>query len=250
MRCARPVRIGARFCEACGAAQEKTCAACGAEAPLSARFCSSCGAPFTTGSETAAPVTPIPLASTDADRRQLTVMFCDLVGSTALAERLDPEELREVIAAYQHAAVEVIDRFEGHVAQYLGDGLLVYFGHPQAHEDDAQRAAHASLGIISALRSLNARRVDSAEMQLSVRIGIHTGIVVMGKVGGNKGHEQLALGDTPNLAARLQGLAAPATVVISERTRQLTGGSFEYEDLGERSLKGLANRSVPGVSRG
>jgi class 3 adenylate cyclase/predicted ATPase len=202
----------------------------------------------------ATPVTPTPAASatTEGERRQLTVMFCDLVGSTVLSERLDPEELRAIIRAYQESAAQVIEDFAGHIAQYLGDGLLVYFGHPVAHEDDAQRAVRAGLGIISAMRERNAPLKNDAQARLSVRIGIHTGVVVVGDVGGGARHERLALGDTPNLAARLQALAEPDTVVISERTRQLAGGSFKYADLGQHALKGIAQPTrawrIAGVS--
>ncbi len=180
-----------------------------------------------------------PINLTDGERRQLTVMFCDLVGSTALAERLDPEELRAIIRAYQGTAAQIIESFGGHIAQYLGDGLLVYFGHPRAHEDDAARAVHAGLGIVAALSELNARQVGDAPTQLAVRIGIHTGLVVVGEIGGGS-REQLALGDTPNLAARLQTFAAPDTVIISDHTRHLTGGNFECVDAGEQLLKGIA----------
>ena len=190
--------------------------------------------------------------TTEGERRQLTVMFCDLVGSTALSERLDPEELRAVIRTYQESAAHVIESFAGHIAQYLGDGLLVYFGHPVAHEDDAHRAVRAGLGIISAMRERNARLMNDAQARLSVRIGIHTGVVVVGDIGGGARHEQLALGDTPNLAARLQALAEPDTVVVSERTRQLAGGSFEYADLGQHVLKGISQPTrawrIAGVS--
>ena len=183
---------------------------------------------------------PVAASSTvDGDRRQLSVMFCDLVGSTSLSERLDPEALRDVIRAYQGAAAEVIGRLEGYIAQYLGDGLLVYFGHPRAHEDDAQRAVRAALGIVAAMSDLNARLVHHDGVRLSVRVGIHTGLVVVGQIGGGTRREQLALGDTPNLAARLQALAEPDTVVISGRTHQLVGGTFEYADLGAHSLKGI-----------
>ena len=183
---------------------------------------------------------PVAASSTvEGDRRQLTVMFCDLVGSTSLSERLDPEALRDVIRAYQGAAAEVIGRLEGYIAQYLGDGLLVYFGHPRAHEDDAQRAVRAALGIVAAMSDLNARLVHHDGVRLSVRVGIHTGLVVVGQIGGGTRREQLALGDTPNLAARLQALAEPDTVVISGRTHQLVGGTFEYADLGAHSLKGI-----------
>src|SRR5215470_9070426 len=152
-------------------------------------------------SETAAgaPATP------DAERRQLTVLFCDLVDSTPLASQLDPEDLREVVRAYQATCAKVIARFDGHIAQYLGDGLLVYFGYPQAHEDDAQRAVRTGLGIVEALGQLNTRLVQEHGVHLAVRLGIHTGLVVVGEVGGGTRQEQLALGETPNLAARLQG---------------------------------------------
>jgi class 3 adenylate cyclase len=163
----------------------------------------------------APPAAPPPSA---AERRQLTVLFCDLVDSTALARQLDPEDLREVVRAYQEACAKVIARFEGHIAQYLGDGLLVYFGYPLAHEDDAQRAVRAGLGIVEALGQLNTRLEQEQGIQLAVRLGIHTGLVVVGEVGGGTRQEQLALGETPNLAARLQGIAAPNTLVISAVT--------------------------------
>ena len=176
----------------------------------------------------------------DAERRQLTVLFCDLVDSTVLASQLDPEDLREVVRAYQETCAKVIARFEGHIAQYLGDGLLVYFGYPLAHEDDAQRAVRAGLGMVEALGQLNVRLKQDRGVELAVRLGIHTGLVVVGEVGGGARQEQLALGETPNLAARLQGIAAPNTVVISAATVQLLGGFFTYQSLGTPSLKGLA----------
>ncbi len=176
----------------------------------------------------------------EAERRQLTVLFCDLVDSTVLASQLDPEDLREVVRAYQEACAKVIARFEGHIAQYLGDGLLVYFGYPLAHEDDAQRAVRTGLGIVDALRQLNIRLVQERGVHLAVRLGIHTGLVVVGEVGGGRRQEQLALGETPNLAARLQGIAAPDTVVISAATLLLLGGFFACQSLGTPPLKGLA----------
>ena len=178
--------------------------------------------------------------SPDAERRQLTVLFCDLVDSTALASQLDPEELREVVRAYQDTCAKVIARFEGHIAQYLGDGLLVYFGYPLAHEDDAQRAVRAGLGMVEAMGQLNTRLGQERGVHLAVRLGIHTGLVVVGEVGGGARQEQLALGETPNLAARLQGLAAPNTLVISAATFQLLGGFFACQPLGTPLLKGLA----------
>src|SRR5439155_3329454 len=133
--------------------------------------------------------------------RQLTVLFCDVVDSTALASQLDPEELREVVRVYQEACAKVVARFEGHIAQYLGDGLLVYFGYPLAHEDDAQRAVRAGLGIVEVLGTLNSRLAQRQGVRLAIRMGIHTGLVVVGAMGGGGRQEQLALGETPNIAA-------------------------------------------------
>jgi class 3 adenylate cyclase len=175
----------------------------------------------------------------DAERRQLTVLFCDLVDSTRLARQLDPEEWREVVRIYQHTCATVIQRFAGYIAQYLGDGLLVYFGYPQAHEDDAQRAVYTGLGILEAMATLNARLVSDKGFRLSVRVGIHTGLAVVGEIGGAGRQEQLALGDTPNIAARLQGLAAPDTVVISDATWRLVHGYFACDALGPQPLKGV-----------
>jgi class 3 adenylate cyclase/predicted ATPase len=176
---------------------------------------------------------------TEAERRQLTVLFCDLADSTRLARQLDPEDLREMLRAYQATCVEIIQRFAGHVAQYLGDGLLVYFGYPQAHEDDAQRAVRTGLGILAAMDTLNTRLVRDKGVRLAVRIGIHTGLVVVGEMGSGGRHEHLALGDTPNLAARLQGLATPDTVVISAATAYLVQGYFTCQDVGTQTLKGI-----------
>ena len=168
------------------------------------------------------------------------MLFCDLVDSTVLASQLDPEDWREVVRAYQDTCAKVIARFEGYIAQYLGDGLLVYFGYPLAHEDDAQRAVRAGLGMVEALGQLNVRLKQERGVALAVRLGIHTGLVVVGEVGGGARQEQLALGETPNLAARLQGIATPNTLVISAATVQLLGGFFAYQSLGIPSLKGLA----------
>jgi class 3 adenylate cyclase len=156
-------------------------------------------------------VEPLPTISPapDAERRQLTVMFCDVVNSTTLSSQLDPEDYRDVVRAYQAICTEVIHRYEGHVAQLLGDGLLVYFGYPQAHEDDAHRAVRTGLEIIDAVGALNARLQREKGIQLAVRLGIHTGLVVVGEMGSTGRQEQLALGETPNVAARIQGLAAP-----------------------------------------
>jgi predicted ATPase/class 3 adenylate cyclase len=175
-----------------------------------------------------------------AERRQLTVLFCDLVGSTPLSEQLDPEDLRDVVRAYQQTCAEVIKRFDGHIAQYLGDGLLVYFGYPQAHEDDAQRAVRAGLDILTAMGMLNTCLEREKGVGLAIRMGMHTGPVVVGEMGGGGQREQLALGETPNIAARLQSLAAPNSMLIGERTRRLVGGAFDVEELGLHALKGVS----------
>lgn len=167
-------------------------------------------------------------------------MFCDLVNSTALADQLDPEDFRAVLLAYHTTCTEVIQHFDGSVAQYLGDGLLIYFGYPRAHEDDAQRAVRTGLGILEALRSLNTRLERAYGVRLAVRLGLHTGLVVVGAVGGPERQEQLALGVTPHVTGRLQSLALPNQVVLSEHTQRLVGGAFDYEDLGVHALKGVA----------
>ena len=166
-----------------------------------------------------APTSPVKSLKLEAERRHLTVMFCDLVGSTALSEQLDPEELREVVRAYQQISGKVIERYEGYIAQYLGDGILVYFGYPTAHEDDAARAARAGLGIVEAVQALDVHLPQA----LQVRIGIHTGLVVVGEMGDSNRQEQLALGETPNIAARVQGKAEPDTVVMGCSRRKTKG---------------------------
>jgi len=175
-------------------------------------------------------------AQPEAERRQLTVMFCDLVGSTALSARLDPEDLREVIAAYHRAVAEVVTRLDGLISRFMGDGVLVYFGYPQAHEDDAERAVRAGLGAIDAVG-----RLDFKPAKLQARVGIATGLVVVGDlIGAGPAQEQSVVGETPNLAARLQALAEPDTVIIAAGTRRLVGDLFEYRDLGSVEVKGIA----------
>src|SRR2546426_1329214 len=186
-----------------------------------------------------APVTEKPEATRE-ERRQLTVLFCDLVGSTALASRLDPEDFREMVRTYQASCAEIVEHFEGHVAQYLGDGLLVYHGYPEAHEDDPQRAVRTGLSIVEAIGALNAALEPRYGVRLAVRIGIHTGPVVVGEMGTGRRREHLALGETPNIAAKIQGLTAPDTVAISEATHRLTEGYFVCEDLGHRAFEASA----------
>jgi class 3 adenylate cyclase len=188
----------------------------------------------------AAQVTPEPVARAEqkpqdtAERRQVTVMFSDLVGSTALSTHMDPEDLREVISAYQKRVAETVGRFGGFVAKYMGDGVLIYFGYPQAHEDDAERAVRAGLALIAAVSGLK------THAELQTRVGIATGLVVVGDlIGSGASQEQAIVGETPNLAARLQGIAEPNAVVIAESTRKLLGSLFELEDLGARDLKGI-----------
>src|SRR5262249_9702700 len=186
----------------------------------------------------------------EAERRQLTVLFCDLAGSTQLSGQLDPEDLRAVVRAYQEAAAEVIQQYEGHIAQYLGDGLLVYFGYPTAHEDEARRAVHTGLGIVQAIVALNTHLTTQYGVHLAVRVGIHTGPVVVGVMGGGGRHEHLALGETPNVAARLQNLAPANAVVLSAVTARLVHGTFALEDLGTHTLHGVAEPMMISRVRG
>ena len=243
--CKHENRAGRKFCVHCGAGLELTCPSCGASSEPGEPFCGECGAPLSeqAAPQPAAPPELAPAApgpAEAAERRQLTVMFCDLVGSTDLSQHLDAEDLRSVVRAYQEAASGAIDRYAGHIAQYLGDGLLVYFGYPQAHEDDAERAVRAGLEILAALRTLNDALEPKHGMRLAARVGIHTGPVVIGAMGGGAKSEVLALGDTTNIAARLEAVAAADTVVISGATRRLVPGMFLLQDLGTPPLKGVA----------
>ena len=172
----------------------------------------------------------------EAERRQLTVMFCDLVGSTALSAKLDPEDLRDVIGAYHRCCTDLVERNGGFVAKYMGDGILAYFGYPQAHEEDAEQAVRAGIALTEAVAKLDAGQATS----LRVRVGIATGLVVVGDLlGEGAAQEQAVIGETPNLAARLQGLAEPNTVVIADNTRRLLGGLFDYRDLGTLPVAGI-----------
>jgi class 3 adenylate cyclase len=179
----------------------------------------------------------------DAERRQITVMFCDLVGSTALSARLDPEELREIIGGYHRRCAEVITTSGGFVAKYMGDGVLAYFGYPQAHEHDAERAVRAGLTLVEAVPSL----ATAGGSPLQVRVGIATGLAVVGDlIGSGEAQERGIVGETPNLAARLQGIAEPNTIVIAEGTRKLLGNLFELHDLGPETSRALPGRLGPG----
>jgi class 3 adenylate cyclase len=188
-----------------------------------------------------AEVTSIARPHDTAERRQVTVMFSDLVGSTALSARIDPEDLREIISAYQKCVAETVQRFGGFVAKYMGDGVLVYFGYPRAHEDDAERAVRAGLELIQAVSGLK------TGVPLQTRVGVATGLVVVGDlIGSGASQEQAVVGETPNLAARLQALAEPNSMVIAESTRKLVGRLFELHDLGAKDLRGIAGQCTSG----
>jgi len=239
--CGKDIPGEARFCPQCGAPQALSCVACGHANPAGSKFCAQCSAklgeaaaPAPSPAPAAAPAPPVARAATAAERRQLTVMFCDLVGSTALSTRLDPEDLREVIAAYHKCAAGVVTHFGGYVAKYMGDGVLVYFGYPEAHEADAENAVRAALALVDAIAQL----FQATRHQ--VRVGIATGLVVVGElVGAGEVQERNVVGETPNLAARLQSAAAPNTTVIDATTRRLAGDLFEYEAIAPAALKGF-----------
>lgn len=223
---------GAKFCQDCGKKLQLSCSNCSNPYTEGANFCINCGIDLRVQvSESSEKII--------AERRQITVLFCDLVGSTALSERLDPEDLRYIIQRYQTASEKIIARFGGYIAQYLGDGILVYFGYPKANEDDARRAIQTGLSIIESIKGLNK---EISHTELSVRVALHTGLVVVGEVGSGARKEQLAIGMVPNVAARLQGLAQPNTLVISQVTYLNCKGFFNCKSIGEHSLKGLSNK--------
>jgi class 3 adenylate cyclase/tetratricopeptide (TPR) repeat protein len=223
-----------KFCTECGAALANTCAKCGHDNLPAAKFCGECG--NTLKSTTPAPPKAETPRAADGERRHLTVLFCDLVGSTEIASRLDPEQWHEIGAAYQKSAADAVTRFGGYVAKYLGDGLVVYFGYPKALEDAAERSVRAGLAMVEATQALNAR-FAKLDVKLQVRVGIHTGSVVVAQGGGK---EADMFGDAPNIASRVQTAAAPDTVVITAATQALVSGLFVVEDQGAHQLKGIA----------
>ncbi len=239
---------GMKFCGQCGSPLIKQCSNCGFTNPPGFKFCGECGTSLQGDSPVDNSLTAPKQATAQtrktqsAERRQLTVMFCDLVGSTALSEQLDPEELREVIRIYQQTAAKVISRFDGYIAQFLGDGLLVYFGYPAAHENDARRAVLAGLGIMEEMAQLDMEFAQTLKpvARPQIRLGIHTGLVVVGEIGDGNRREQLALGETTNIAARLQGMAEPDTLVISPITYRLVQGFFTCRPLGAQALRGIS----------
>jgi class 3 adenylate cyclase/predicted ATPase len=226
---------GKRFCGDCAAPLPQRCGLCGAENPPGKRFCGNCAASLTNLQAAESPSGAVPLALPNTEFRQVSVMFCDLVGSTALSSRLDPEDYRDVMMAYQERVAAVVEKFDGFIACYQGDGVLIYFGWPAADEADAERAVRAGLAMIEAVCSAPIKG-----QKLQVRVGIATGPVIIGDLIGTGSAQQLTvLGETPNLASRLQTLAEPETVVICLATRVQIGGLFDCRDLGPIEMKGF-----------
>jgi class 3 adenylate cyclase/tetratricopeptide (TPR) repeat protein len=234
--CSTDNPASARFCHQCGAALQSLCSTCGTELIPNARFCSHCGAALQAdATPSAAPTNSEPVSfQAEGERRHLTVLFCDLVGSTMLAARLDPEDWRAAVAAYHKAAAEAVTRYGGHVAKYLGDGVMAFFGWPEAHDNDAERAVRSGLALLEALVRLNE---NASHPQLAARIGIDSGAVVVG-AGANA--EVDVFGETPNIAARIQSVAEPGTIVVSADTHRLITGLFIIDDQGPLPLRGIA----------
>ncbi len=247
--CKADIPEGNRFCEACGAPVPILCPSCGVPARSGARFCGRCGAALIFAASPAIQrrcgprwLRTLRAPPVEAERRQLTVMFCDLVGSTPLSTRFDPEDLREIVGAYHRCVADTVARFGGFVAKYMGDGVLIYFGYPEAHEDDAERAVRAGLSVIEAVGKL------AAPERLNVRLGIASGLVVVGDlIGTGAAQEHGVVGETPNLAARIQALAQRGTIVIADSTRRQIGALFESRISGCSRSPGLPNRSAPGA---
>jgi len=233
-KCESENPAGNNFCARCGNPLARLCLKCGAENAPTSNFCGKCGAVLTAPVSTPVSATsPIQSPEVAGERRHLTVLFCDLVGSTGIAARLDPEQWRETIAGYHRAAAEAIVRFDGHVAKYLGDGVMAYFGWPAAHDNDAERAARAGLALLDAIAQLNDQ---PGHAKLSTRIGIDSGTVVIGQGAGNAAE---VFGDAPNVASRVETAAEPGTVLITAATQRLVSGLFVVEDRGAQELKGI-----------
>ena len=230
--CAAEIPVQRKYCGRCGAAVVRRCLACGMANPALNRFCGECGTRLRVDSPVMIPglhgtLRPI-------ERRQLTVLFCDLVGSIALSAELDPEDFGAIIAGYRRCITETVASFGGFVARHHGDGAVVYFGYPHAHEDDAERAVQAGLALVQAVAALPTREADA-------RVGVATGVALVGDMSDSAiSEEHGILGDTPNFAARLQSLAQPGSVIISGRTKTMAGPQFEYLDLGNVEIKGFA----------
>lgn len=240
--CGAENAAGSRFCNGCGTSLLGHCPSCGAENTPAARFCAQCGAKLGDAAATpAAAPAPVDTSLPYAERRQLTVLFSDLVGSTALSEQIDPEDLRAILRDYQAVCSAAINRYDGYLAKYLGDGILAYFGYPTAHEDDAQRAVHSGMAIIEEVGALGAKYRRTTGGDLDVRVGIHTGLVVVGDMDRGDALESNAIvGQTPNMAARIQSLADHNALLVSGDTYRLIQGFFECRDLGHNELKGIS----------
>jgi len=243
--CQREIAEGARFCGYCGTAvSEQYCNHCGLKNPADFAFCGGCGKAFSQPSLSKEKNLDSKSNFRDdmeAERRQLTVMFCDLIGSTALSEQLDPEDLRDVILSYQQVCAQSVKTYDGYIAKYLGDGILIYFGYPVAHEDDALRSIYTGLEILSGIEKLNRDLEVTHGLQIGVRMGIHTGLVIAGEMGSGDTIEELAIvGKTPNIAARLEGEAPKNSIAVSPATYRITKDAIECCSLGKRHLKGIA----------
>lgn len=234
-----------RYCGQCGASLEAGCGSCGARNPPTNKFCGQCGAALESGGRRprpdAAARPPAESRSARVERRQITILFCDLAGSTAMSRRLDPEQLRDLLSEYRQAASETIEEFGGQVARFLGDGILAYFGYPVAHGNDSVRAIRAGLGIVRRMTALRAALLARFGVQALVRIGVHTGVVVVGDLATGSISERMSVvGEAPNIAARLQEIARPDSVVVGALTARLAGGQVPLRSLGKLSLKGVA----------
>jgi class 3 adenylate cyclase/tetratricopeptide (TPR) repeat protein len=223
----------AKFCSQCGTALEKVCSRCQTKVDLSASFCPECGTKFSSAAVR-------DKASRSAEHRYTSVLFSDLAGSTQLAEQLDPETLHDVIGRYHDLVSKAVERYEGHVAKFLGDGVMAFFGYPVAHEDDCKRSILAGLSILESLSELNKDLKSQHGVEIAVRVGIHSGSVIAGEMGNVDRPVMDIVGETPNIAARIQEIAEPNTVVVSDATYRPTEFSFHFEFLGARSLKGVS----------
>ncbi len=229
-RCGSANAASFRFCSNCGTQLGQACPTCGFENPAESKFCGGCGARLQ----------EVRAEDARGERRQLTVLFCDMVGATALSQLLDPEDLRELIVSCQEICADAVLAHEGHVAQYLGDGVVMYFGYPRSHEDEAQRAVRCGLDILKGVEAVRDSGRIPPDTSLDVRLGAHTGRVVVGPVGAGDRRDQIALGDTPNIAARIQSEAEPGTLVVSDVTWKIVEGYFMGKYLGEWQLKGVS----------
>ena len=257
VRCQSENRIGAKFCEQCGIAFSRACSSCGSELSVTAKFCANCGQPAALGesvpnSRAPQSYTPKHLAdkilnnrsALEGERKQVTVLFVDIVGSTSQSENLDPEEAHALMGRAIEVMVEEVHRYEGTVNQFLGDGVMALFGAPIAHEDHARRAVQAALAIQRALQPLDEELRSQGRSGLQVRQGLNTGLVVVGSIGTDLRMDYTAVGDTTNVAARLQHAAKPGSILISGRTRRLIEGYFQLRSLGAIDLKGKAEKVV------